>query len=49
MSRHLGGDPNMVALLCSYLLGDEPVHLMDMYERASSRINSEGTRRIRWL
>jgi C-terminal processing protease CtpA/Prc len=43
LRRCLGGDPAMVALLCSYLLGDEPVHLMDMYERASSRIKQSWT------
>jgi C-terminal processing protease CtpA/Prc len=43
LRRCLGGDPGMVALLCSYLLGDEPVHLMDMDERASNRINQSWT------
>lgn len=28
-----GGDPAMVALLCTYLFGDEPVHLNDLYFR----------------
>lgn len=28
-----GGDPDMVALLCSYLFGSEPVHLNDIYWR----------------
>jgi hypothetical protein len=28
-----GGTPTMVALLCSYLLGPEPVHLNDLYFR----------------
>ncbi len=28
-----GGGPTMVALLCSYLLGPEPVHLNDLYFR----------------
>lgn len=42
--RHcLGGDPAMVALLCSYLLGDEPVHLIDFYERAGSQIRQSWT------
>ncbi len=32
--RHcLGGDPNMVAFLCSYLCGREPVELSRLYER----------------
>ena len=33
----LGGDPSMVAFLCSYLFGDEPVHLIDIFERADDR------------
>ena len=28
-----GGDPAMVALICSYLFGDKPVHLNDLYWR----------------
>ena len=28
-----GGDPVMVALICSYLFGDKPVHLNDLYWR----------------
>jgi C-terminal processing protease CtpA/Prc len=28
-----GGAPSMVALLCSYLFGPEPVHLNDLYSR----------------
>lgn len=28
-----GGTPETVALICSYLLGDEPVHLQDVVER----------------
>lgn len=28
-----GGDPAMVALICSYLFGDKPVHLNDLYFR----------------
>lgn len=28
-----GGDPSMVALVCSYLFGPEPVHLNDLYFR----------------
>ena len=26
----LGGDPNMVAMLCTYLFGPDPVHLIDV-------------------
>ncbi|HRH42078.1 MAG TPA: S41 family peptidase [Pyrinomonadaceae bacterium] len=31
-----GGDPAMVALICSYLFGDKPVHLNDLYFRESN-------------
>ncbi|MBO0869657.1 MAG: S41 family peptidase [Micromonosporaceae bacterium] len=31
--RCLGGDPNTVALLLSYLFGEQPVHLLDMIDR----------------
>jgi C-terminal processing protease CtpA/Prc len=31
--RCLGGDPNTVALLMSYLFGEEPEHLVDMIDR----------------
>ncbi|HEY6330404.1 MAG TPA: S41 family peptidase [Blastocatellia bacterium] len=31
-----GGDPAMVAFLCSYLFGDEPVHLNDLYWRTDN-------------
>ena len=30
LRRCLGGSPDMVAMLCSYLFGDEPVHLIDV-------------------
>lgn len=32
-----GGDPAMVALICSYLFGDKPVHLNDLYFRATNK------------
>ena len=32
-----GGDPAMVALICSYLFGDKPVHLNDLYFREGNR------------
>jgi hypothetical protein len=32
-----GGDPAMVALICSYLFGSEPVHLNDLYWREGNR------------
>lgn len=32
-----GGDPEMVALICSYLFGDKPVHLNDLFFRQGNR------------
>lgn len=32
-----GGNPAMVALICSYLFGPEPVHLNDLYWREGNR------------
>src|SRR5688500_7621926 len=32
-----GGNPRMVALVCSYLFGSEPVHLNDLYWREGNR------------
>jgi hypothetical protein len=32
-----GGDPAMVALLCTYLFGPEPVHLNTLYDRPSDK------------
>ncbi len=32
-----GGDPAMVALICSYLFGDKPVHLNDLYFRPTNK------------
>lgn len=32
-----GGEPAMVQLICSYLFGDKPVHLNDLYWRAENR------------
>ncbi|WP_412539445.1 S41 family peptidase [Longispora sp. K20-0274] len=31
----VGGDPGIVALICSYLVGDEPVHLNNVFEAAT--------------
>jgi C-terminal processing protease CtpA/Prc len=33
LRRNGGGDPDMVALICSYLFDTEPVHLNDLYFR----------------
>jgi hypothetical protein len=38
LRRCLGGDPAMVALACSYLLGHEPVELSGVYDRVSDRV-----------
>jgi hypothetical protein len=35
-----GGDPRMVAHLASYLLGDQKIHLSDIYWRADNETNS---------
>lgn len=32
-----GGDPEMVALICSYLFGDKPVHLNNLFFRDGNR------------
>ena len=37
LRRNGGGDPEMVALICSYLFGDQKVHLNDLYWRAEDR------------
>jgi Peptidase family S41/N-terminal domain of Peptidase_S41 in eukaryotic IRBP len=42
--RHcLGGDPDMVAMVCTYLFGPEPVHLIDMISRPAA----DGTAAVR--
>jgi len=33
LRRNGGGSPSMVALVCSYLFGPQPVHLNDLYSR----------------
>jgi C-terminal processing protease CtpA/Prc len=37
MRKNGGGNPAMVALVCSYLFGPEPVHLNDLYWREGNR------------
>jgi hypothetical protein len=37
LRRNGGGNPKMVALICSYLFGAEPVHLNDLYWREGNR------------
>jgi C-terminal processing protease CtpA/Prc len=39
-----GGDPAMVALICSYLFGDKPVHLNDLYWRKENRTEEYWTK-----
>ncbi|HEY5351305.1 MAG TPA: S41 family peptidase [Streptosporangiaceae bacterium] len=41
--RCLGGSPDMVAMLCSYLFGGEPVHLIDVLDRPAA----DGTTKVR--
>ena len=40
-----GGNPAMVALICSYLFGPEPVHLNDLYWREGNRTDEFWTRK----
>lgn len=40
-----GGNPAMVALVCSYLFGPEPVHLNDLYWREGNRTQEFWTRK----
>jgi retinol-binding protein 3 len=40
-----GGNPAMVALICSYLLGPEPVHLNSLYWREGNRTEEFWTRK----
>lgn len=39
-----GGDPAMVALICSYLFGDKPVHLNDLYWRKGDKTDEFWTK-----
>src|ERR1700752_1574779 len=45
MRRNGGGDPAMVALVCSYLFGPEPVHLNDLYWREGNRTDEFWTKK----
>ncbi|HKO99874.1 MAG TPA: S41 family peptidase [Pyrinomonadaceae bacterium] len=40
-----GGNPRMVALICSYFFGSEPVHLNDLYWREGNRTDEFWTRK----
>ncbi|HEX2269587.1 MAG TPA: S41 family peptidase [Pyrinomonadaceae bacterium] len=45
MRNNGGGNPAMVALVCSYLFGPEPVHLNDLYWREGNRTQEFWTRK----
>jgi len=45
MRSNGGGNPAMVALVCSYLFGPEPVHLNDLYWREGDRTQEFWTRK----
>jgi retinol-binding protein 3 len=45
MRQDGGGNPAMVALVCSYLFGAEPVHLNDLYWREGDRTDEFWTRK----
>ena len=45
MRNNGGGNPAMVALVCSYLFGTEPVHLNDLYWREGNRTDEFWTRK----
>ena len=45
MRNNGGGDPEMVALICSYLFGPEPVHLNDLYWREGNRTDEFWTKK----
>jgi retinol-binding protein 3 len=45
MRNNGGGNPAMVALVCSYLFGPEPVHLNDLYWRDGNRTEEFWTRK----
>lgn len=45
MRQNGGGSPAMVALVCSYLFGPEPVHLNDLYWREGNRTDEFWTKK----
>jgi C-terminal processing protease CtpA/Prc len=45
MRSNGGGNPAMVALVCSYLFGTEPVHLNDLYWREGNRTEEFWTKK----
>jgi hypothetical protein len=44
LRRCRGGEPESVALWCSHLFGERPVHLNDLYLRSEDRVQSFWTR-----
>lgn len=46
MRRNGGGNPAMVALVCSYLFDTEPVHLNDLYWREGNRTEEFWTKKV---
>src|SRR5262245_57220352 len=46
MRKNGGGNPAMVALVCSYLFGPEPVHLNDLYWREGNRTDEFWTKKV---
>ena len=45
LRRNGGGSPEMVALICSYFFGPDPVHLNDLYWREGNRTEEFWTRK----
>lgn len=45
LRKNGGGDPEMVALICSYLFGAEPVHLNSLYWREGDRTEEFWTKK----
>jgi hypothetical protein len=45
LRKNGGGDPEMVALICSYLFGPEPVHLNSLYWREGDRTEEFWTKK----
>ncbi|HEX3185003.1 MAG TPA: S41 family peptidase [Pyrinomonadaceae bacterium] len=46
MRKNGGGNPAMVALVCSYLFSPEPVHLNDLYWREGNRTDEFWTKKV---
>jgi len=48
ITQNMGGDPEMVALLCSYLFGPEPIHLNAIRWRSGYYIEKNSGHNPRW-